>query len=370
MGQVQLCEGPGDGQAGGASQIAGGMGEDRRPQPSHHFSDDLWDAVKARQAAVTRDMSKAEGDSKGHALARANRPRHMVSGLLFCGSCGSPYILVGKDYYGCNRHRSKGTCGNGLKVRLGNIEGRVVDALRHWLLQPDVLAEGVANIRELIARVGAEAGKETATLRRKLASLDGQVSNVVDAIATGMRSPALTAKLAALEAEAETVRAAMAQATAPMPKVPDAAALAEAYRLVVDNLMTLGGGARMTEVVRRIVTRVTLTPEPDGSGLKAKMQGSLTRAVDLLQGLENKQPADGSAGCSMAVVAGVGNRLNLLWQAMDITNPHNPLIFHTKDETEVTQSQKPTRRAPEKKPRSVVGAKHRKASDRMVPPCP
>ncbi|MFD1626361.1 hypothetical protein [Azospirillum griseum] len=54
----------------------------------------------------------------------------------------------------------------------------------------------------------------------------------------------------------------MAQATAPMPKMPDAAALAKAYRLVVDNLMTLDGGARMTEVVRRIVTRVTLTPEP------------------------------------------------------------------------------------------------------------
>ncbi|WP_425457295.1 recombinase family protein [Azospirillum ramasamyi] len=269
-------------------------------------TDDLWDTVKARQAAVTKDMSKAESDSKGHALARANRPKHMLSGLLVCGECGSPFILVGKDYYGCNRHRSKGTCGNGLKVRLGDIEGRVVDALRHWLLQPDVLAKGVANIRELVARVGAEAGKETAALRRKLASLEGQVSNIVDAIATGMRSTALAAKLAALEAEAEAVKAAMAEATAPMPEVPDAATLAEAYRLVVDNLVMLGGGARMTEVVRRIVTKVTLTPTPEGNGLKAEMEGSLTRAVELLQVLESEQPASEEAGCSMAVVAGAG----------------------------------------------------------------
>jgi hypothetical protein len=66
----------------------------------------------------------------------------------------------------------------------------------------------------------------------------------------------------------------------------------------------LGGGARMTEAGRRIVTKVTLTPTPEGNELKAEMEGSLTRAVELLQALESEQPAESSAGCSIALVAG------------------------------------------------------------------
>ncbi|MDQ2106513.1 hypothetical protein [Azospirillum isscasi] len=74
-------------------------------------------------------------------------------------------------------------------------------------------------------------------------------------------------------------------------ETPDGVTLAKAHRLVVDNLMMLGGGARMVEVARRIVTKVTLTPTPEGNGLETEMEGGFTRAEELLQALESKQPA-------------------------------------------------------------------------------
>lgn len=178
------------------------------------------------------------------------------------------------------------------------MEGRVVEALKNWLLQPSALSEGVETIRQRISRTNAEAGKEAAILKRRLASLEGQVSNIVEAIATGNRSPALLAKLTALETDVETVKTEMTVGALPLPVVPDADVLAEGYRLIVENLLALSDGPEMAALVRRIVTKVVLTPMPDGNGLKAEMAGSLTQAVELFQALESKQPSDYSEGCS------------------------------------------------------------------------
>jgi site-specific DNA recombinase len=46
--------------------------------------DELWDAVKARQAEVRITMTR---DVDGNAVNRAHRRKYLLSGLLECGVC-------------------------------------------------------------------------------------------------------------------------------------------------------------------------------------------------------------------------------------------------------------------------------------------
>ena len=71
-------------------------------------SDELWAAVKVRQAAIR--------ESDGVTKARASRfwerrsAQHLLTGLVYCGACGSRMAAVGRDYLACSAARGQGTC--------------------------------------------------------------------------------------------------------------------------------------------------------------------------------------------------------------------------------------------------------------------
>lgn len=67
--------------------------------------DALWDRVKARQAAVRTEMAR---DEKGVPLNRAHRAQHLLSGLIFCGECGSSFAMRDARHYGCTTSARKG----------------------------------------------------------------------------------------------------------------------------------------------------------------------------------------------------------------------------------------------------------------------
>lgn len=71
--------------------------------------DELWQAVKARQAV---NANVAEGIRKHHKKNRLNgthRPKTLLSGLIFCGCCGGPFSIRGSDRFACSTHVTKGT---------------------------------------------------------------------------------------------------------------------------------------------------------------------------------------------------------------------------------------------------------------------
>ncbi|CAM4049166.1 recombinase family protein [Paracoccus yeei] len=63
--------------------------------------EDLWQAVKARQADNSARYAKvAEGVRAHHKKNRLNgthRPKTLLSGLIFCGCCGGPFSIRGSD---------------------------------------------------------------------------------------------------------------------------------------------------------------------------------------------------------------------------------------------------------------------------------
>src|SRR5690606_34905157 len=59
--------------------------------------DELWQSVRARQGEIAEKYANVtEAVRKHHTNNRLNstrRPKSLLSGLVFCGSCGGPYSL-------------------------------------------------------------------------------------------------------------------------------------------------------------------------------------------------------------------------------------------------------------------------------------
>jgi len=53
------------------------------------IDEDLWQAVKARQAATRNTMKTG--------IDRARRPKYLFSGLTQCASCGGGFVLLSHD---------------------------------------------------------------------------------------------------------------------------------------------------------------------------------------------------------------------------------------------------------------------------------
>ncbi|WP_416045225.1 recombinase family protein [Caenispirillum bisanense] len=275
--------------------------------------DELWERVKARQAEVRTVMAR---DEHGNALNHARRSKHLLSGLLICGECGAPFIMVGGHYYGCNRARSKGTCTNSLKIRRERIEKQVMQTLRERLLSPETVAKAVDAMRGRLRRMEEEADGQKAKLVRKLQEVDAQQRRIADAIADGFYNAAMKDKNTALEEKRRQLQADLAELEGEAPPIPDATALAEGYRLIMDNLTTLLDGTEYPEgssawdLLHRSIKRITLTPKSDRSGLDAELEGSFAGIVGLVvadgAGHKDENSPEGSEECSTSVVAGAG----------------------------------------------------------------
>src|SRR6185437_14362387 len=57
-------------------------------------SDELWEAVRRRQAALRFAVTR---DQDGHATNRAHRRAFLLSGVLTRGCCGGLYTIMAKD---------------------------------------------------------------------------------------------------------------------------------------------------------------------------------------------------------------------------------------------------------------------------------
>jgi hypothetical protein len=72
------------------------------------------EAVNARQKKIEEQHAPAidavREAHKRNRLRGAQRPRYLLSGLLFCGCCGGPLALRGQDRYACSNHVNSGTC--------------------------------------------------------------------------------------------------------------------------------------------------------------------------------------------------------------------------------------------------------------------
>ncbi len=268
-------------------------------------SDDLWNAVKARQEQ-TRNVAISDGIRK---LGRTKRAQHLFSGMLTCGCCGGGIIQVGKQYYGCSTHKNKGTCDNRLTIKRSELEDRVLSGLKEQLLHPDLIAEFTNAYQEEYNRLAGSIQQERINATRDLAQVERKIAHLIDAISDGMFHASMKEKLTALEARKSELQDTINSASNEPPVLLHPG-LSDLYREQVANLTTAlrdpSSQAEAISIIRGLLSEIRLIPE-DGEyaiELVGELAGLL--ALGAPQNEQSRPRAACSTLCSTVMVAGAG----------------------------------------------------------------
>jgi hypothetical protein len=275
-------------------------------------SDDVWSKTKARLDEIA--ASPASLSAKESAFWTKKRPKHILTGLVHCASCGHPMAAIGKDYLRCARAQRNGLCSSKASIRRSYLEDIVIKGLQHNLMAPDLVKEFVAAANEEFNKSRRDEAAEREAVSVKLTKIDKQVEAIVDAITNGTYSTALKARLEALEAErSDLVQKLASPAPSPLRLLPN---LADAYRQKVADLSAAlyaeETRAEAFEIVRSLIEKVVIHEGEDGKA-QIELIGDIAAMVEVALGSEQQKTARGRAVFgdrekrSVKVVAGTGN---------------------------------------------------------------
>ena len=261
-------------------------------------------SVEAAQAEVERRQRPA---SLADSLARQNRKRHLLSGLIRCGCCGSNYTISGKDYYRCAGHKERGTCDNSVSVRKEPLETATIAILQHSLLTEEHARLFVAEFGREMARLarGDDHRNEAASVR--LHQLETELANLYQNLLASLASPAVRTMIEEREIEKVRLKTSIGTEVKPMAQILPHPALLELFARKVEALTaTLDDAsvrAEAAQVLSTLIESVTIYPA-GGRGPEAEV---VAKVSDLIAWATNDNAAPkGGVGSSTAVVAGTG----------------------------------------------------------------
>ncbi len=278
----------------------------RTAVPELRIIDDvLWQRVKARQQTIRARIG--EHDDSAPAFWQGQRPRTLLSGLMRCGACGGGYSKISATLFGCSTARNKGTCSNRQNIRMDLLETRVLDALRHQLLAPDLFKLFADSFTAAFNQLQQEMRAPQDAARHEVKDVSRKIAKLVAAISEGGPAKALTAEIQRLEARQATLEAELSVADAPATLLlpPNLAIL---YREKVANLQQLLTDAATRDdamaQVRSLIDVIVLIPTSDG--LEVDLQGALGGILALCAGQQKAPEVYASEALQVKMVAGTG----------------------------------------------------------------
>ena len=143
----------------------------------------LWDRVKARQTAVSRR-------SENIRVARSGRrASSLLSGLLECAACGSHFIAVDKNFYGCASYKQGGlaACSNTARIKRQHVEDLLLKEITAELLSDEAVAFAQGEIRAELRRFGLRQTPESPSA--KVETLDAQADELRRMLKAGRLMP-------------------------------------------------------------------------------------------------------------------------------------------------------------------------------------
>ncbi|MCO6185157.1 recombinase family protein [Rhizobium sp. L1K21] len=220
------------------------------------------------------------------------RPRHMLSGLLRCGACGSGMSTNGKDKSGririrCSAATESGSCPDPKTFYLETVEATVLDGLRAELQSPKVLAEYVKTYHEERKRLSAEANSNRVRLERKADQLKNEIDRLVDHLAKGVGDPhVLGPRSTELHHQREEILAKLAEVPPPVDVVTLHPAILKRYEQQLESLQTAlsegvrSGDRECAEAIRELVETVTVYRDPSTPGaVQIEVSGRLNTVL-------------------------------------------------------------------------------------------
>lgn len=104
--------------------------------------DELWQKVQTRLGSI-RNSPEAKMIRESR-FWEERRPKHVLSGLVHCGSCEHPLSAIGKGYLACARAKRHGLCDNRASIAREKLEQLILAGLRDRLMAPELVQEFVA----------------------------------------------------------------------------------------------------------------------------------------------------------------------------------------------------------------------------------
>lgn len=160
------------------------------------IDDITWKKVRDRMEKNKRGANKA-------------RQTYLLSGLVYCGKCGS--IMTGirtkggrnkkyYSYYECNLRKRTKEC-DAKSINKEYIENIVIDELEKQVFTPEAINKLVVRISEYAKSQANEINRDIKLFTNQLAGVQTEINNIVNAIAAGMFHPSMKEKMDALEAK-------------------------------------------------------------------------------------------------------------------------------------------------------------------------
>ena len=263
----------------------------------------------AQWSAVQAQIEQRQRPDAGVPVARQNRRKHLLSGLIRCSCCGSAYTISGKDYYRCAGQKERGTCSNTVSVRKEPLETATLSILQHRLLTEEHARLFADEFRREMARLTSTSARQDQSAIERLAIVSGEINNLAANMLTGVLSPTLLRLLSDREAEKAQLEAKLTTQATPAQSatmLPHPALLC-LFREKVGKLRetfddeTIRGEA--AEILSTLIESVTIYPD-GAQGAEAEVVAKIS---DLVEFATNDNAAPKGGGCSsMAVVAGTG----------------------------------------------------------------
>ncbi|MCK1585192.1 recombinase zinc beta ribbon domain-containing protein, partial [Bradyrhizobium sp. 168] len=266
-----------------------------RPNPK-----DQYKIVEAPHLRIVDDATfrgaqavKAERrrDATPATAQKARAPKRVFSGLIRCGSCGGGMASIGSDAKGlrlqCSTHRESGSCGNGRRVYLDDIEALAVRGLRQHLAHPEVITEFVDAYNAERKRLKKEASTERSRLERRLGEIGREMKRIVDSIViSGMPPEQFVARMQELEAEKAKVIARLDAAKESDNVIALHPKALDRYKRAVVELADEFKRGTPTEfaTIRELVTAIIVHASPSrpgGIGTKASAEDDRCVRIDI-----------------------------------------------------------------------------------------
>ncbi|MFD2238198.1 recombinase family protein [Aureimonas populi] len=272
------------------------------------LDDELWETVKARQAGntIARD---AGGKADVAAVNYRRRPRYLFSGLTQCACCGGGYSAISATLIGCSTARNKGTCDNRVNIRRDELEARVLNALRHRLVDPALFARFCETFTREMNRLRMEGRAGIVSAEAEIAKIERELAKLLTALKAGGPLQAIVEDMKRLEARKAELTTFLAEADEPPPLLHPSMALQ--YRARVQGLYEALQGeneekrVETAEIIRSLVEAIVLTPV-DGK-VEIDVRGDLAGILTI--SAQTKNPAGERGGSQVKMVA--GGRFNL-----------------------------------------------------------
>ncbi|MDR6873564.1 hypothetical protein J2Y55_004591 [Bosea sp. BE125] len=216
-----------------------------------------------------------------------SKPENMnlFSYLLKCGCCGGGMSKMSTAHYGCSTARNKGEalCKNRRTIRQEDLEHTVLTVLQERLMHPGLVEKFCEEYTAHINRIRVERNASIHAYHAELAKLRRRDKQMVRAIMDGFASPELKDEMDKLVArQNELVRLISETDEAPVLFHPN---MALRYREEVVALVRALNEEEhrheAADLIRSLVDRIELTPDPRSDGLLIDVYGDLAGILNV-----------------------------------------------------------------------------------------